>query len=135
MVTNKKMTIDVDGEDKTYYFKKDGSAYMNTVVSSSLYGYNGALVDEFGDGSTYAVVPVAAVLLEGEDLIEKGHGVINTAAVEVEEKRGTETYKYDAAYILLNGNGKIKKNGTVTDMDGDKVTVKNYMVVKIEDKN
>ena len=32
-------------------------------------------------------------------------------------------------------NGKIKKNGTVTDMDGDKVTVKNYMVVKIEDKN
>ncbi len=135
MVTNKKMTIDVDGEDKTYYFKKDGRAYMNTVVSSSLYGYNGALVDEFGDGSTYAVVPVAAVLLKGEDLIEKGHGVINTAAVEVEEKRGTETYKYDAAYILLNGNGKIKKNGTVTDMDGDKVTVKNYMVVKIEDKN
>jgi len=37
--------------------------------------------------------------------------------------------------LLLNGNGKIKKNGTVTDIDGYKVTVKDYKVTKIEDKN
>ena len=37
------------------------------------------------------------------------------------------------AYVLLNGNGKIKKSGTVTDVDGYKVTVKDYLVVKIEE--
>ena len=36
-------------------------------------------------------------------------------------------------YVLLNGNGKIKKTGTVTDMDGYKVTVKDYMVINVEE--
>ena len=39
------------------------------------------------------------------------------------------------AMILVNGNGKIKKSGTVTDMDGLKVTVKDYVVTKIVDEN
>ena len=35
--------------------------------------------------------------------------------------------------ILINGNGKIKKNGSVSkDLDDNKVTVSNYIVTKIE---
>ena len=29
--------------------------------------------------------------------------------------------------ILINGNGKIKKSGTVTDINGDKVKASNYV--------
>ena len=124
MVTNKKVTIEVDGEDKTYYFDKTGRAYINTIISGSLYGNDGALVDGYGDGSTYAVVGV-----EGS-IYEKGKTApIDLTPVQVEGTNLT------GAYVLLNGNGKIKKNGTVTDVDGFKVTVKNYKVVKVEDKN
>ena len=44
------------GEDETYYFKKNGQAYVATVISGSLYGDDGALVTDYGDGSTYQVI-------------------------------------------------------------------------------
>ena len=52
----------------------------------------------------------------------------------------SKSTKYVAAedtYVLINGNGKIKKSGTVTDVDGYKVTVKDYIVTlqQDEDKN
>ena len=117
MVTNKKVTIEIDGEDETYYFKKNGEAYRATVISGSLYGNDGALVTDYGDGSTYQVV-------EGI-----GYEFFT-------EKSQTESSKISGdAKILVNGNGKIKKSGTVTDMDGLKVTVKDYVVTKIVDEN
>ncbi|MDO4327852.1 MAG: hypothetical protein Q4C66_00755 [Lachnospiraceae bacterium] len=117
MVTNKKVTIEVDGEDQTYYFDKTGKAYTNTIISSSLYGADGALVDDYGDGSTYARVTLSEI-----------------GATGVHEKGKTATIADDAT-ILINGNGKIKKSGTVTDVDGMKVTVKDYVVTKVEEKN
>ncbi len=130
MVTNKKMTIEVDGEDKTYYFDKTGKAYQNTIISSSLYGADGALVDEFGDGSTYAIVSVDPTA----SIYEKGKTkAIDLTPIKVEGLSTSDSDTY--TLFLLNGNGKIKKNGTVTDVDGYKVTVKDYKVTKIEDKN
>ena len=117
MVTNKKVTVEIDGEDETYYFKKNGEAYVATVISGSLYGDEGALVTDYGDGSTYQVVDGI-----GYDFFT--------------EKSQTESSKISGdAKILVNGNGKIKKSGTVTDMDGLKVTVKDYVVTKIVDEN
>ena len=133
MVTNRKMTLDVNGEDQTYYFDKTGKAYTNMIISSAFYGNDGSLVDEFGDGSTYARVAVSDLISKGflsanDQLFEKG----KTTAVDL-----TPVADVDASetYVLLNGNGKIKKSGSVTDVDGMKVTVKDYVVVKVEDKN
>ena len=35
--------------------------------------------------------------------------------------------------VLINGNGKIKRSGTVTDMDSQRVHVTNYVVDSIEE--
>ena len=132
MVTNKKMTIEVDGEDKGYYFDKTGRAYTNTIISSSFYGPDGALVDGYGDGSTYATVVITSLVDNGYKIYEKGKkDAIDLTPITVEGLNKDNKY----TIILLNGNGKIKKNGTVTDVDGYKVTVKDYKVTKIEDKN
>ena len=134
MVTNKKMTIEVDGEDKGYYFDKNGRAYTNTIISSSFYGEDGALVDIYGDGSTYAAVNYTEDFETGYEIYEKGKSVaLDMKPVYVEGYSKDTEDKY--TILLLNGNGKIKKNGTVTDIDGYKVTVKDYKVTKIEDKN
>ena len=107
MVTNKRMTVEVDGEDEQYYFKKNGQAYTQTIISGSVYGEDGKLMNDYGDGSTYELITAPY------DLYEKG----DTTTPVVEE--GTK--------ILINGNGKIKKSGTVTDINGDKVKASNYV--------
>ena len=56
MVTNRRVTIDVDGEDETYYFKKSGAAYTDTIISGTVYGHDGKRMDDYGDGSTYQIV-------------------------------------------------------------------------------
>ena len=114
MVTNKRMTIDVHGEDKTYYFRKDGKAYENVIISGSVFGRNGQLVTDYGDGSTYGMVPLSDV--SNGNLYKKDS---TTAVVS------------GNVDVLINGNGKIKQNGTVTDVNGDKVTVKDYVVTQI----
>ena len=116
MVTNRRMTIEVDGEDETYYFKKNGQAYENTIVSGSLYGGDGALVNDFGDGSTYQVVQTTVPIYTTK--AQSDNDVIPAGSL-----------------ILVNGNGKIKKSGTVTDIDSQKVRVVNYIVESIEDDN
>ena len=123
MVTNKKMSIELDGEEKSYYFSKTGKAYTNTVISGSLYGTNGAMVTDFGDGSSYQMVALSDILGDNGYFTEKGKSTKYVAAEDT--------------YVLINGNGKIKKSGTVTDVDGYKVTVKDYIVTlqQDEDKN
>ena len=73
-------------------------------------------MDDYGDGSTYQIVTLEY------DLYEKGD---------------TEPAVTAGSQVLLNENGKIKKSGTVTDVDGYKVTVKDYIVTlqQDEDKN
>ncbi len=117
MIANKKVTIDLDGEEETFYFDRTGKAYTNTVISGSLYSSNGALVTDFGDGSSYQMVKISQIL-DDKYFTEKG--------------KSTE---YWDAYVLINGNGKIKKSGTVTDVDGYKVTVKDYIVTRKEDED
>ena len=109
MVTNKKMTVEIDGEDETYYFKKNGQAYTKTIISGSVYGEDGKLMNDNGDGSTYERIQAPC------DLYEKGDSE-NPVVKEGD-------------WILINGNGKIKKSGTVTDINGDKVKATNYIAV------
>lgn len=111
MVTNKRVTIDVHGEDKTYYFSKDGRAYKNVIISGSVFGPNGQLITSYGDGSAYDQVTLGAALTKKDD-----NGKVLVPA---------------GSRVLINGNGKIKQNGTVTDVNGDKVTVSNYIVTQI----
>ena len=118
MITNKKVAIELEGEEKTYYFGKTGEAYTNTVISGSLYGKNGALVTDYGDGSSYQMVALDTILGDDGYFTEKG-----------------KSTQYSNAYVLINGNGKIKKSGTVTDVDGYKVTVKDYIVTLQKDED
>lgn len=116
MVTNKRVKIDVHDEDEYYYFRKDGRAYTNTIISGSIYGEDGRLVNDYGDGSTYQIVEFWG------DIYKKGSNTI-----EIPEFTDGERTK-----VLINENGKIKKSGKVTDMDDQKITVSNYVVQTIE---
>lgn len=113
MVTNKKITIDVNGEDETYYFDKTGKAYTNTLISGSLYGSDGALVTDHGDGSTYETMTIT------DAVVDKSGDVVIEANTT----------------ILVNGNGKVKQSGTVTDINGTKYKVTKYVAVEVEDNN
>ena len=112
MVSNKRVTIEIDGEDETYYFKKSGAAYTDTIISGTVYGHDGRRMDDYGDGSTYQIVTLEY------DLYEKGDSEPAVTA---------------GSQVLLNENGKIKKSGTTTDVNGQKVKVANYVVTSVEE--
>ena len=69
-------------------------------------------MDDYGDGSTYQIVTLEY------DLYEKGD---------------TEPAVTAGSQVLLNKNGKIKKSGTVTDINDQKVRVSNYIVTSVEE--
>lgn len=69
-------------------------------------------MDDYGDGSTYQIVTLEY------DLYEKGD---------------TEPAVTAGSQVLLNENGKIKKSGTVTDINDQKVRVSNYIVTSVEE--
>ena len=119
MVTNKKEKIDVHGDIETYYFGKDGKAFTNVIINGTVYGANGQLVNEYGDGSTYQRVDVDE-LTDGKPLTDKSGKKVLVPA-------GTE--------ILINENGKIKQSGTTTDINDQKVSVSNYAVTIAKDKD
>ncbi len=111
MVTNKKIKIDVDGDEETYYFDKTGRAYTNVIINSTVYGVDGKLVTKYGDGSTYQVVNVNAIT-GGADLTDKSGKVLVPAGTDV----------------LVNENGKIKQSGNTTDVNDVKQKVVDYAV-------
>ena len=127
MVTNKKMTIDVHGEDETYYFRKDGRAYVNVIISGSVYGGNGKLVTDYGDGSTYDRVPLSAITADPDGLWHDANDRFD-GLYKKDYTNASEPLVSGDVEVLINGNGKIKQNGTVTDVNGNKVTVSNYVV-------
>ena len=73
---------------------------------------SGKRMDDYGDGSTYQIVELPY------DLYEKGD---------------TEPAVTAGSQVLLNENGKIKKSGTVTDINDQKVRVSNYVVTSVEE--
>ena len=119
MVTNRKVKIDVDGEDETYYFSKNGWAYKNAVISSTVYNKAGKLVKDFGDGSTYEKVNIKVVTNKVDKdgnyvLVDKNDKVVVSGD--------------DDDVILINGYGRIKTSGSCKDIDGETVKVVNGIV-------
>ncbi len=116
MITNKKLTIEVDGEDEYYYFKKNGQAYTDTIISGTVYGHDGKRMDNNGDGGTYELVTLEYPLWE------KGDDQENDAPVVEAGKT-----------VLINENGKIKKSGTTTDINEQKYSVSNYVATPVDE--
>lgn len=105
MVTNKRITIDVNGDDETYYFNKDGQAYTMAVINGYVYGPDGKLVTDYGDGNTYARVRVGKIAG-----VDSGKVTFGSKNVNKEE------FTADADdFILINEKGKIKKGGKAKD--------------------
>ena len=119
MVKNKRITIDVHGDDETYYFNKEGQAYTMTIISGYVYGPDGKLVDNFGDGNTYAKVTLGEI------------AGVKSGTVTLVGKDGKPecTGSYDKQ-VLLNEKGKIKKGGKVKDISEDDVQLDGYFVKK-----
>ena len=124
MVTNRKVKIDVNGEDKTYYFSKNGWAYTSAVISSTVYDKDGQLVDDFGDGSTYERVDLSQITDADANGVYK---LVNKSGVAVASGNANTE-------VLINGYGRIKTSGTCKDIDGTTVTVTNGVVTKLENK-
>ena len=113
MLKNKKVTVEDEG---TFYLSDTGRAYENVIINGYVYGNDGALVEDFGDGTTYEVVyldEIADVLKDKKknDLVK---------AVDDEGNR---------VQVVVNGNGKIKKTGYIT-IEGVKYKVNNYVAVE-----
>ncbi len=156
MVTNKRVTIDVQGDDKTYYFKNTGEAHRSAIINSYVYGRNGQLIDAYGDGSNYQVVEIKDIALTRQAYVNQLPADAQTAfnnkyptstialtdRVLVNKSGNVEFSSPDndpttgnAVQVLINENGKIRKSGTVTDVNDQRVTVNNYKVTKIENRD
>ena len=135
MVTNKRMTLDIHGDDKTYYFDKSGRAYQNTVINGYLYGENGQLITDNGDGNTYQMVTLkdagASVCQETDS--KNANYKYNGMYVFYDKSGNVEIYGNATDKILINENGKLKQGGSVTDVNEVKVSVSDYIVTKIGD--
>ena len=115
LVTNKRITIDVDGDDETFYFDKTGKAYTMRVISGYIYGEDGKLITNYGDGNTYQKVKLGD--------LSKASTIIFT------DKSGkTEITGSASDEILINENGKVKKSGKAKDVNEEDVHVSNYIV-------
>ena len=77
---------------------------------------SGKRMDDYGDGSTYQ-----RVVLE-YDLYERG----DTPGVD-------EPVVAAGSEVLINENGKIKRSGTTTDVNDQRVRVSDYVVTSVED--
>jgi len=119
MVTNKRITIDVNGDDETYYFDKSGKAYIMTIISGYIYGPNGQLITDYGDGNTYARVSLGKIVNEEDD----------DATVTFYGKDGKEEFSGKASdEVLINEKGKIKKGGKAKDISDSDVHLNGYLV-------
>ncbi len=122
MVTNKKVKIDVHGDDETYYFKKSGEAHRSAIISGYVYGKDGKLVTDYGDGSTYQCVEIQDIAMKYEDAIPDGTDSKYAGKYVLLDKSGNVEFAGDAGdEVLINENGKIRKSGTITDVNDQKV--------------
>ena len=119
LVTNKRITIDVDGDDETYYFDKTGKAYTMKIISGYIYGEDGKLITKYGDGNTYQKVKLGDLVAD-----KTATKVTFTAKKDSDVEISEDADKY----ILINENGKVKKSGKAKDVNEEDVHVSNYIV-------
>ncbi len=136
MVTDKRVTIDVDGDDETYYFHKSGWAYTLRVISGYVYGYDGKLITDYGDGNTYERVTIKDLFKDedGNQVAPNGEDKYDGLYVFYDKKGNVEFYGDADDQILINENGKIKKSGKVEDVDDVDIRVNDYIVTEVDDK-
>ena len=135
MVKNKRVTIDVNDEDRTYYFKSTGEAYTGVVINGYVYygdvtdsngnSLKGQMVTDYGDGNTYTLVKISDIVDKDKD---GNYTLLNkNKKEEISVPDGDTT-------LLINEKGKIRKSGTVTDVNGEKVTANNYVAKPVPEK-
>ena len=119
MVTNKRITIEVDGDDEVYYFDKKGKAYRSTIINDYVYGVDGKLVSK-GDGNTYE-----AVLLKDAGAKQDGK-----EWVLYDNKGNKKAWGDENARVAINGNGKIKTSGRINkDINDSKIVIGDNCII------
>lgn len=118
--------VDVDGDEYSYKFGTKGTkkGVGQTGRDGNYYYINGCKVTADGDMK----VQVSKV--------DKGTAALTT--VELGKLQNAYDIKDDYKsneYVAMTASGVLVKNGSKTDADGFKVTVKNYVVTDIKDTN
>ncbi len=129
MVTKKRVTIDVNGDDETYYFDNNGKAYELKIISGYIYGADGKLITKYGDGNTYQRVKLGDIV--PEDRRDKDGNCVITGKSDNDKEIVAKPDKE----VLINENGKIKKGGSAKDTNDDTVSMDGYLFDKIKTKN
>ncbi|MCI9595684.1 MAG: hypothetical protein HFG51_16575, partial [Lachnospiraceae bacterium] len=135
MVKNKRVTIDVHDEDRTYYFKSNGEAHTGAIINGYVYygdvtdsngnSLKGQMVTDYGDGNTYTLVKISDIVGKDKD---GNYTLLNkNKQTEISVPDGDTT-------LLINEKGKIRKSGTVTDVNGAKVSANNYVAKPVPEK-
>ena len=102
-----KQTYDNEGEDETYYFKKNGQAYTNALVSGAIYDSEGKRVDA-EDGAAY---------------------MLYTTEADITDDDGTTVLIPEGTQVIVNRSGSVKKNGSA-EVDGVDYDIDNYVATE-----
>lgn len=102
-----KQTYDNEGEDETYYFKKNGQAYTNALVSGAIYDSEGKRVDA-EDGAAY---------------------MLYTTEADITDDDGTTVLIPEGTQAIVNRSGSVKKNGSA-EVDGVDYDIDNYVATE-----
>ena len=114
-----KQTYNDEGDEYTFYFRKNGTAVKNTLVKGSIYNENGVRL-EAEDGSKYEAIRLTENIVD-----ESGDVVIDVDAYVADKGEFPE--------VIVNSNGTVKKNAGSVDVDGTKYTVKGYFATEKEE--
>ena len=108
-----KQTYDNEGEDVTYYFKKNGQAYTNALVSGAIYDSQGKRVDA-EDGASY---------------------MLYTTEADITDDDGTKVVIPAGTQVIVSRSGSVKKSGSA-EVDGVDYDIDNYVATEdIDDIN
>ena len=102
-----KQTYDNEGEDVTYYFKKNGQAYTNALVSGAIYDSQGKRVDA-EDGASY---------------------MLYTTEADITDDDGTKVVIPEGTQVIVSRSGSVKKSGSA-EVDGVDYDIDNYVATE-----
>lgn len=120
MYRDGRRTLEVDGEQATYYFHGAGWAYTNALVEGAIYGEDGTRLESDSGWEVFTLE---------QDIYEKGQ--IGAHENMVQPRSNAQARIPAGSKVLINRSGKVKKSGKLK-VDGVRYQVWDYIAYESE---
>ena len=125
MAKGKRVRLSLDGDTATYHFSRTGWAYTNALADDRIYGEDGAMLHTDGG---WEVFPLNEAIYDKDDIrTQEEDGLVSIAPCG-------EAIIPAGSLVIINGAGKVKKNGRVK-VDGVHYIVTDYIAVEEPDED